>query len=1021
MKPHRGLLLASMLVSLAHGGASLSVAREPFVIENETLQVRWDPEVSRFSLEHRATGNMVISQGELAVAEGTAQVNLEATTRLGRGQEILITGTDGTQVSLALVPLCPFLLCRTALHNPGTQEMIISSLPALSGSVTLQKNADQYRTLGTAGLLTPDKNPGSYTYLAIVDPADRSGLVSGWLTQDRGNGVVFSPMKDNSVEDHRVRIEARIDYGRLQIAPGQNAETETFAVGWFEDARDGLESFADAVAHIYCIQLPAQPAGYCTWYADQYGGACDQQHLAELATCAAEQLKPYGFEFVQIDDGWQDGVSTNGPCRNFTAHRPAGPYADGMQSTAKTISGLGLMPGIWFMPFAGTATDPFFADHQDWFARDAQGQPFETTWGGTCLDMTQEGARQHLRTVVRQLAHQWGYRFFKMDGLWTGTATRLMYVNDGYQDDHMGEAHLSDPTKTQIQAYRDGLKLVRQEAGPNVFLLGCCVSQNMRSLGGSFGLVDAMRVGPDTGAGHIGAPHGSRNYFLHGRVWYNDPDCVSVRASTPLHQAQLNASWTAVSGQLFYCSDWLPTLPAERLNILRRCMPAHGLQARPVDLFENDPPRIWTLSDKRLLMRDVVALYNWDQQQRVSIECSTQQLGLPPAHRYVAFDFWADRFVPPLSDTLRAELPAASCRILSVRPESDVPQLISTSRHVTQGVVDVLAEAWDAPAATLRGASRVVAGDEYELRIVVPTGDRSWLAQEIQVAEGDIEAGVTTQWQQDGPKLRARLKSPVSRDVQWQIRFREATIAIPLPDPVTDVKAETGYDTVRLMWSSGQADTYRIVRSDGLSYSSSEPCFLDTAVDHATEYGYTVQAVSWNGDASPPVRVVVRTPDELKAPANPPLPNASLTRLQPVVATQGWGTLGLNTSVEGKPLTVAGKSYSEGLGTHAPGLLVYAIPAQSKRFVALVGLDDEKQDDPRSSVTFEIYGDVKEMGESPVLLARSPVLSNKTIRHWAFDIELQPRYRELRLVITDAGDGMAADHADLVEAGFLLK
>ena len=108
-------------------------------------------------------------------------------------------------------------------------------------------------------------------------------------------------------------MAAQIDYGRLRIKPGQDARTETFALGWFDDARLGLEAYADAVARVYAIKLPPQPAGYCTWYADKHGGACDEKHLAELAAFAAEHLKPFGFEFVQIDDGWQDGVSTNGP------------------------------------------------------------------------------------------------------------------------------------------------------------------------------------------------------------------------------------------------------------------------------------------------------------------------------------------------------------------------------------------------------------------------------------------------------------------------------------------------------------------------------------------------------------------------------------------------------------------------------------------------------------------------------------------------------------------------------------
>ena len=53
-----------------------------------------------------------------------------------------------------------------------------------------------------------------------------------------------------------------------------------------------------------------------------------------------------------------------------------------------------------------------------------------------------------------------------MDGLWTGTATEQIYVNDGYHDDHMGSKLRShNPRKTNIEAFRD-LKLLRQAAGP---------------------------------------------------------------------------------------------------------------------------------------------------------------------------------------------------------------------------------------------------------------------------------------------------------------------------------------------------------------------------------------------------------------------------------------------------------------------------------------------------------------------------------------------------------------------------
>lgn len=766
MRWNRTFLLVAIAIICASLSSAASLAAEEVSIDNETLRVTFNVPKSSFTVQSKLSGKVFVTNGTLGGSGGAAKSSAITDPKFGQGSQITISYPSGNRDEIRLFPRLPFVLFRSTLHNGGTEPTVTNHLPTIDAKLDLDQLVEDLRVLGTGGLSWLATNPGSYAYLAVVDPNTRDGVVGGWITHDRGSGVVFSPVKGPNAH-----IQAQIDYGRLRIKPGQDAQTETFALGWFHDARLGLEAYADAIAKVYSIKLPPQPAGYCTWYADKHGRACDEKHLAELSAFAAKHLKPFGFDFVQIDDHWQAGVSKNGPKRNFTTHDPKGPYPGGMKATADNIERLGLTPGIWFMPFAGTSYDPFFKDHQDWFAQ-KDGKPFETAWGGTCLDMTQPGAREHLRGVVDRIAHQWGYKIFKMDGLWTGTATKQIYVNNGYKDDQIGEAVLHDPDKTQIEAFRDGLKLVRQTAGPDVFLLGCCVSQNMRSFGGSFGLLDAMRIGPDTGAGRIGAPHGSRNYFLQGRVWQNDPDCVSVRAKTALGQARMNASWTAISGQLFYNSDWIPDLPPERLDILKRTMPAHGLPARPVDLFEHDPARIWLLSDtRRQPRRDVVALYNWDQKRPAKISCPVERIGLPAAEKYVAFDFWANKFIEPVSETLTLELPPASCRVLAVRPLVEHPQLLSTSRHVTQGIVDVLEEKWDAAEKTLSSVSHVVGDDPYELRISVRTGKHPMPAREIRVSVDDSAAGVKAEMKQDGPELRAVLTSPISRQVRWKVKF----------------------------------------------------------------------------------------------------------------------------------------------------------------------------------------------------------------------------------------------------------
>jgi hypothetical protein len=984
-------------------------------VENDLYAVCVASAEGTFAVRSKATGKTFLAGGKLTSTGGTAKVVEEADKTFGNGKAIEIAYANGNRETVALYPGVPFVLFRSTFHNGGSEPVVLNHVSAVSAAVDLGKPLADLRTLGTGGLLEPAKNPGSYAFLAVVDPTARNGVVAGWLTHDRGSGVVFSP-----VQDEAVRIQSRLDYGRLRIKPGQDAAAETFAIGYFDDARLGLEAYADAIAKVYAIELPPHHPGYCTWYMEKHGGACNEKHLIELSEYAAKNLKPFGFDFIQIDDGWQAGTGGNGPKKDFTAHAPNGPYPNGMKATADAIRKLGLSPGIWFMPFAGNYKDPYFLEHQDWFAKGPDGKPFETAWGGTCLDLTHPAARENLRTIVQRIAHDWGYAVFKMDGFWTGSATRQIYVNDGVKEDGIGETEFSNPDKTNVEVLRDGARLVREAAGPKVFLLGCCVSQNMRSFGGSFGLLDAMRVGPDTGAGHIGAPHASRLWFLNGRVWWNDPDCVSVRAATLLEQARLNASFTTIAGDLFYNSDWMPDFPPERLDILRRCMPAHNLASRPVDVFEHEPARIWHLADTRETpRRDVVALYNWDKNP-ATVSCPAGRIGLPPAREYVGFDFWANKFLPPFKETVQAELPAGgSCRIFAIRPVADHPQLLSTSRHVTQGMIDVTGEKWDATQATLSAISKVVANDPYELRIVVPVGEKSWRATTVNVTGEGGAAGAEVEVTQDGPRLRVTIATDASRELKWRVQFAPGRVEAGKPKPVANLKASVAYRQIALTWDDNGAESYRVTRSDGTAVVRPSASFVDTNFRREKPYTYTVEAIGWDGTASPRTSLEVTPMAELKAPPKPPLPTVYLDDLKPQFRQNGWGKPGVNKSVEGKTLTVEGQRYEKGLGVHARSLIVCPIPAGSTRFVAVVGLDDEIRRDERASVTFEVYGDVKELGEQPVLLGQSPVLSSNTIRGWSFNLVLNTRHKELRLVVTDADDGIAADHADWVNAGFV--
>ena len=756
-------------------------------IRNNTLIASYNDLSNTFLLTERAGSRVFLKEGRLDGAAGKAQVEAVRDAVFKSGKRIVLKRAGGGSVSLELYDGLPFLLVRGELRNDGPAAAEVTNLLPATFDLDLGRAVAELRTMGTAGIRPPDKNPGSYLFLTLADPATRRGVVAGWLTADRGSGVIFSDVPG----DH-VRFRAQTDYGHLRLDAGETTKLETLAIGCFDDARIGQELYADAIARHYNIHLPASPAGYCTWYSQPHGGAADEKSIVTLAECAAKELKPFGWSFVQIDDKWQDGKERNGPARRFLRVKPDGPYPHGMKPVAERFQQLGFTAGIWFLPFASDYQDPEFKDRQDWFARRLDGKPYETPWGNTSLDLTRPDVQAYMAEMARTI-HGWGYNYFKMDGLWTGAATEQIYVNDGYRDDHIGNnAPLHNPKKTNIEAFRDGLRLLRQAAGPEVFFSGCNVSQNMRTLGGSIGLLDSMRIGPDNGhrwgdyrqeieknaGGSLitGPIRGTRLYFLNGRTWWNDPDPSYVRASIPIKHARLITSWVALSGQVYLNSDWLPGLPAERLDIIKRTIPAHGATARPVDYFDAIMPRIWLVTDtRRPVRRDVLGLYNWESEDQ-AITCSATKAGLDPSKTYFAFDFWTNAPAPSFTGEFKYQVPAQSCRVIAVRAVAGHPVLVSTSRHVTQGIVDVLSEKWSGSTGTLSGTSQLVGGDSYELRVAgLNHHDKLWKLVSTTVSAADKAAGVSIEARpataSEAGWARVVINSKDSRPVNWSLKF----------------------------------------------------------------------------------------------------------------------------------------------------------------------------------------------------------------------------------------------------------
>lgn len=84
---------------------------------------------------------------------------------------------------------------------------------------------------------------------------------------------------------------------------------------------------------------------------------------------------------------------------------------------------------------------------------------------------------------------------------------------------------------------------------------------------------------------------------------------------------------------------------------------------------------------------------------------------------------------------------------------------------------------------------------------------------------------------------------------------------------------------------------------------------------------------------------------------------------------QEWGNIGMNKSIEGKPLTINGQVFENGIATHAASETVYGIAGAFKTFHAGVGLDDESL--CSEGVSVQVLGDGNVLAETPVFKAGS--------------------------------------------------
>jgi hypothetical protein len=538
------------------------------------------------------------------------------------------------------------------------------------------------------------------------------------------------------------------------------------------------------------------PMVWSSW--TSYYEAVREEDVVRNADWLAAHLKPYGFEYVQLDDGYdRDQEGQHYWIEKWDREK----FPHGPQWLADYIKSKGLHPGLWIVPnaYAGAVSE-----HPEWYLRDKQGKII-LDYHTPSLDSSNPQVLDFVKRMFQTL-DGWGFEYYKFDGEHAMPA----YVPGV---DHQ---KLYDRQTDPVTVYRRRLALIRETIGPHRFIEGCPAGTPLNGIGyfnsyfnghdlynnwqGMYPLFSSINanaflnhlliyVMPGEGL-ELGLP------MTVAEAERNRPEPVVATArtredpmtgfGTTAAEARTLVTYVALTGVAYPLASVMPELPEERVKLLKATMPT--MPILPVDLFSRGTDIRWdtfkhTQADfyihnyPEILdlkvnapagVYDVVGVTNWRGAPADREVDLAAKLGLEPNASYVAFDFWNRRLLGVVRNRLWVTVEPHDTRVLLLRPLLNRPQLLGTSRHIT-GAFSVSDLSWDAGSRKLSGSAASVPGDPYTLWVYVPKG---MTLSALRAAAGGGPA-LTVERRVTGNLLTATFPGQ-AQPVTWEMEFTAA-------------------------------------------------------------------------------------------------------------------------------------------------------------------------------------------------------------------------------------------------------
>ena len=444
------------------------------------------------------------------------------------------------------------------------------------------------------------------------------------------------------------------------------------------------------------------PVGWMTWYALKY--TVTEENVLANAKWLSDNLGRFGVDTVWIDWEWchDRGVADN---LRVDANR----YPNGLKFVADKIKEYGLVPSLWIGFSTERTENDYMREHPEIVLA------VEPYWCGEYFfDISHPTYMDDYLPKALSQVDEWGFEAIKFDTLAPGIRAQERF-----------HQHMYDPDMTSKEAYRKVATITRDVLGKDRYMLSCCAVNDSDILW-ACDKFEAARVGADVFNWeefiNNAVKRVARYYPFHNVVFYNDADCVIARDEySTIDQVKSRTAFISMLGLPVTLGDDMPTLQEERVEIIKRSIPVLDIHTMDVDRHEpSDVAVTGLVIDTELQNYSIVSVFNTTE-KALTKTVTLAELGID-GENSLYYEYYSGETMDIEDGSITATLKPFETKIYAVREKTAHPQVISTNRHVTQGIIEISAMAWAEESRTLSMTADLVGRDLYTVSVCIPEG-----------------------------------------------------------------------------------------------------------------------------------------------------------------------------------------------------------------------------------------------------------------------------------------------------------